>query len=72
MIMQLEISPELEKGLTYWAKQSKETNEELAVRLIAEYIEDCDDLELYCKEKGTSVEEYFSTDEVRAELGLDN
>ena len=68
----LNLSPELEKKLAYWAAKSKETNEELAMRLIEEYIEDCDDLEIYCREKNDKVEEYFTTEEVMAELGLDN
>ena len=44
MQVQINLSPELEQRVKYWAGKSDETPEQLALRLLAEYVDDCDDV----------------------------
>ena len=39
----INLTPKLQERFNYYAASGNETPEELAVRLCAEYVEDCDD-----------------------------
>ena len=52
--MQIDLSPELEKQVSFWASKSRETPSELALRLIKEYVEDCRDAEEFFGKEGIS------------------
>ena len=50
--MQIDLSPELEQQVDFWASKSHETPSELALRLIEEYVEDCRDSESFFAKEG--------------------
>ena len=50
--MQINLPPELEQQVVFWASKSNETPSELALRLIEEYVEDCRDAENFFDKKG--------------------
>ena len=70
--MQIYLSPELEKQVDFWAKKSNETPNELAVRLIQEYVEDCQDVHEFFTQKGVDDSCLYSASEVNKYLGLEN
>ena len=70
--MQITLSPELEQQVKFWANKSNETPNELALRLIEEYIEDCRDTHEFFSGKGIDDSCLYSSDEVKNYLGLEN
>lgn len=70
--MQIELSPELEKQVYFWANKSNETPNELALRLIEEYVEDCQDTHEFFEKEGMDDSCLYSSDEVKKYLGLES
>ena len=68
MKMTLDLSPELEERIKNWSIESKEPPENLAIGLIEEYFEDCDDAEKICAEVEAGHTELYPWEEVKAEL----
>ena len=42
----LNVTPELLARVNYWSEQSKQSPENLAIDLLEEYFDDCDDAEI--------------------------
>lgn len=70
--MQIILSPELEKQVGYWASKSQETPNELAVRLLEEYVDDCQYAHEFFTNKGVDDSCLYSAAEVKDYLGLES
>ena len=70
--MQIILSPELEKQVGFWASKSHETPNELAVRLLEEYVDDCQDAHEFFTQKGMDDSCLYSAAEVNKYLGLES
>lgn len=70
--MQIYLSPELEKQVDFWAKKSNETPSELTLRLLEEYVEDCQDAHEFFTQKGVDDSCLYSAAEVNKYLGLES
>ena len=70
--MYLELSPELETQLDFWATKSNETPNELALRLLEEYVEDCQDAHDFFSKEGVDDSCLYSSDEVRNYIGVES
>ena len=68
MKMILDLSPELEERIKNWSIASKEPPENLAIGLIEEYFEDCDDAEKLENLIRAGEMETYSMEEVHREL----
>ena len=70
--MQIELTPELEKQVNFWAEKSNETPSELALRIIEEYVDDCRDTHEFFTNSNVDDACLYSSDEVKKYLGLEN
>ncbi len=70
--MILNMTPELQNKINDYATAGNETPEELAIRLLQEYADDCDDADRICAEIDSGKMEVISWPKVRAELDLVN
>ena len=61
MQINLELSPELAKQIDFWAKRSNETPNELAFRLLEEYVDDCQDTEEFFNQRGMDTDVLYNT-----------
>lgn len=59
--MQITLSPELERHVSFLATKSHETPSELALRLIEEYVEDCRDTEEFFAGEGMDTSCLYSS-----------
>ena len=71
VFMQINLPPELEEQVSFWATKSHETPSELALRLIEEYVEDCRDTEDFFAKEGMDTSCLYSSPEVKQYLGLE-
>ena len=68
--MTVELTPELQERVSLWGSRGNETPEELTLRLLEEYVDDCEDAERISNEVSTGQMETYPLEEVRQELGL--
>ncbi|MBQ8692804.1 MAG: hypothetical protein IJ576_08750 [Synergistaceae bacterium] len=66
----VELTPELEQRVVLWGGKGNETPEELTLRLLEEYVDDCEDAERISEEVASGRMETYSIEEVRDELSL--
>lgn len=66
MTIQIELTPELTKQAEFFAAKSHETLSEMAKRLIAEYVEDCSDVEKFFAERGENTDVLYEIPDVEA------
>lgn len=66
----INLTPELQEKVNYHAADGNETPEELAVRLLEEYTEDCDDAERIEREIDSGRMKTYPWEEVRERLAL--
>ena len=72
MTVQIELSPELERQVNFWAKKSNETPDELAIRLLEEYVDDCQDAHEFFSKEGIDDSCLYSSTDVKEYLGLES
>ena len=72
MTVQIELSPELEKQVNFWARKSHETPSELTLRLLEEYVDDCQDTHEFFSKEGMDDSCLYSSAEVKKYLGLES
>ncbi|MBQ7150659.1 MAG: hypothetical protein IJR94_00210 [Synergistaceae bacterium] len=70
--MQIDLPPELEKQMNFWAEKSNETPSALALRLIEEYIDDCQDTHEFFSSKGIDDSCLYNSEEVKEYIGLES
>ena len=68
--MILNITPELQQRVSYHAMDGQETPEQLAVRLLEEYVDDCDDAERIGMKIDSGEMKVYPWSEVRSRLEL--
>ena len=68
----LDVTPELERRMGEWSQEFKSPPGTLAVNLLEEYFDDCDDADRLCAEIDTGQVNTHPWGEVRARLGLAN
>ena len=66
----INLTPKLQERFNYYAASGNETPEELAIRLCAEYVEDCDDADRISAEIDSGRMKTYSLEEVRERLAL--
>ena len=66
----INLTPELQERVNYHAADGNETPEELAVRLLEEYTEDCDDAERIERDIKSGKIKTYPLEEVRERLAL--
>ena len=66
----VELTPELQRRIVLWGGKGNETPEELTLRLLEEYVDDCEDAERISEEVASGRMKTYSLEEVRNELGL--
>ena len=68
----IEIEPELDNRIRLWSKLGNETPEQLTIRLLEEYVEDCEDAEEISAGVANGDIQTFPYAQVRRELELAN
>ncbi len=68
----LNIPAGLQQKVTPLAKQTNETTEQLALRLLQEYVDDCYEADRISAEIDAGTMPVYSWHEVKTNLGLDN
>ena len=66
----VELTPDLQRRIVLWGVKGNETPEELTLRLLEEYVDDCEDAERISEEVASGKMKTYSLEEVRNELGL--
>ena len=69
-ILTINLTPKLQERFNYYAASGNETPEELAVRLCAEYVEDCDDADRISAEIDSGRMKTYPWEEVKERLAL--
>ncbi len=67
MKLTIDLPPELAKRVKNWSLESNEPPENLALGLIEEYFEDCDDAEKLCAEVEAGRMELYPWEEIKTE-----
>ncbi|MBR2207500.1 MAG: hypothetical protein IJ859_01685 [Synergistaceae bacterium] len=66
----INLTPKLQERFNYYAASGNETPEELAIRLCAEYVEDCDDADRISAEIDSGKMKTYPLEEVMKRLEL--
>ena len=66
----INLTPKLQERFNYYAANGNETPEELAIRLCAEYVEDCDDTDRIEQDIKSGKIKTYPFEEVRERLAL--
>ena len=68
----LNVSPELNSRVNFWGSRGNETPEQLTLRLLEEYVEDCEDAEKISAEIDAGRMKTYDWHDVRGNLGFDD
>ena len=68
----VEVTPELNARINDWSRQMKKPPECLAVDLLEEYFDDCDDADRISAEIASGRMKTYSWEEVKQELGIND
>ena len=72
MQLLIDVPQGLQERIIPLAHETNETTEELALRLLQEYVDDCEDAERISAEVASGKMPTYSWEEVKAHLDLDN
>ena len=68
----VDITPELDNQINHWSSLGKETPEQLTLRLLQEYVYDCENAEIISDEVSSGKMETYPYEQVRYNFELAN